>query len=51
MGNREVPRIVILGARADLCGAWAEAYLEEGGTLGKPGFHHASERMASERAA
>jgi hypothetical protein len=50
MGNREVPRLVILGRRVDLGGAWAEANSEEeGGTRGKPGFPRATEPKARER--
>jgi hypothetical protein len=49
MGNREVPRLVLLGPRADLRGAWAEACLgEEGGARGKPGFPRATEPKAEE---
>jgi len=49
MGNREVPRIAILSARADLRGARAVAYLEEeGGSRGKHGFPRATEPKAEE---
>jgi hypothetical protein len=52
MGNREVPRIVILSARADLRGARAEAFIgEEGGSRGKHGFPRATEPEAEEAAA
>jgi hypothetical protein len=51
MGNREVPRIGILRARADLRGARAEACPgEEGGTWGKHGFPRATEPEAEEAA-
>ncbi len=51
MGNREVPRICFLRARADLRGAWAEASSEEeGGTRGKAGFPRATEPQAREAA-
>ena len=44
MGNREIPRIAILSARA-------EAYLgEEGGSTGKHGFPRATEPEAEEAA-
>jgi hypothetical protein len=49
MGNREVPRIEILRARADLRGARAEVCLEEeGGSRGKYGFPRATEPKARE---
>ena len=49
MGNREVPRIEILGLRAHLRGALAEACPEEeGGSWGKHGFPHATEPKAEE---
>ena len=52
MGNREVPRIEILRARADLRGARAEACPgEEGGSWGKHGFPPATEPKAKEEAA
>ncbi len=50
MGNREVPRIAILGARADLRGACSVATREEeGGPWGKHGFLHATEPEAREK--
>ena len=52
IGNREVPRIGILRARADLRGARSEARLgKEGGTWGKHGFPYATEPKATEEAA
>jgi hypothetical protein len=52
MGNREVPRISVLRARADLGGAWAEASPEEeGGSRGKPRFPRATEPEAKEAVA
>jgi hypothetical protein len=49
MGNREVPRIEIHGARADLRGARAEASPEEEeGSRGKHGFPRATEPQARE---
>ena len=50
MGNREVPRIEILGRRADY-GAHAEARPEEeeGGSRGKHGFPRATEPKAREQ--
>jgi hypothetical protein len=52
MGNREVPRIAILGLRADLNGARAVASTgEEGGSWGKHGFPHATEPKAKEHVA
>jgi hypothetical protein len=52
MGNREVPRIVLLGPRVDMRGAWAEACPgEEGGSRGKRGFLRATEPKAKEVAA
>ena len=51
MGNREVPRIGILGMRADLGGARVEASpKEEGGSRGKPGFPRATEPKTEEAA-
>jgi hypothetical protein len=51
MGNREVPRIEILNARADLLGARVEARPgKEGGSRGKPGFPRATEPEAEEAA-
>jgi hypothetical protein len=49
MGIREVPRIGILRARADLR-ALAEASPGEGGSRGKPGFPRATEPEAEEAA-
>jgi len=43
-GNREVSPRVLLGMRGDLSGAQVEAYGKEGGSWGKHGFHHESER-------
>jgi hypothetical protein len=52
MGNREVPRSVILRLRAHQRGALAEACPgEEGGSRGKHGFHRATEPKAKEAAA
>jgi hypothetical protein len=52
IGNREVPRSEILGARADRSGAWAEACSgREGDSWGKHGFPHASEPEAREAVA
>ena len=52
MGNREVPRIEILGLRAHLRGALTEACSEEeGGSRGKHGFPRATEPEAEEKAA
>jgi hypothetical protein len=52
MGNREVPRIEILGTRADPRGARAEATPgKEGGARGKHGFPLATEPEAEEAAA
>jgi hypothetical protein len=52
MGNREVPRIEILGTRADLSGAGSEGSTEkEGGSWGKHGFPRASEPKAREQSA
>jgi hypothetical protein len=49
MGNREVPRIAILGPRADLRGAGAEASPgEEGSPRGTHGFPRATEPQAKE---
>jgi hypothetical protein len=48
MGNREVPRIVILEVRGDASGARFEAIPEEGGSWGKHGFPHATEPKAKE---
>jgi hypothetical protein len=51
MGNREVPRIDILGTRADLRGARAEARPEkEGGSRGKHVFLRATDSKAEEAA-
>jgi hypothetical protein len=51
MGNREVPRIETLRARADLRGARAEACPgEEGGSWGKHSFPPATEPQAREAA-
>jgi hypothetical protein len=47
-GNREVPPLVVSGARGDLSGAGVGACLKEGGTWGKHGFPHASEPQARE---
>ncbi len=44
-GNREVSPRVLLGMRGDLSGAQVEAYGKEGGSWGKHGFHHGSERQ------
>jgi hypothetical protein len=44
-GNREVSPLVFPGLRGDLSGAQAEAYRKEGGSWGKRGFHHGSERQ------
>jgi len=50
MGNREVPRIEVLGGRADLRGASSGASLEEeGGSRGKHGFPRATELRAKEQ--
>jgi hypothetical protein len=52
MGNREVPRIELLRARADLGDAWSEARPEkEGGSRGKHGFLRATEPKAKENIA
>jgi hypothetical protein len=52
MGNREVPRIEILGPGADLRGARAETNPgKEGGSRGKDGFPRATEAKAKEEAA
>jgi hypothetical protein len=52
MGNREVPRIAILGPRADLGGARAEAGPErKGGPRGKHGFPRSTEPKAKEHVA
>jgi hypothetical protein len=52
MGNREVPRIVILPVRADMRGArWEASSEEEWGPWGKHGFPHATEPKAKEVAA
>jgi hypothetical protein len=52
MGNREVPRIVILGVRADLRGARGVASRgEEGGSRGKHVFPRATEPKAEEATA
>jgi hypothetical protein len=52
MGNREVPRIELLRARADLGGAWSEARPgREGGSRGKHGFLGATEPKAKENIA
>ena len=52
MENRKVPRIVLLGPRADMRGAWAEACPgDEGGSRGKHGFLRATEPKAKEVAA
>jgi hypothetical protein len=52
MGNREVPRIEILGTRGDPGGACGEARLkEERGSWGKPGFPYATEPKAKENVA
>jgi hypothetical protein len=49
MGIREVPRIEILGLRAHLRGALAEATTEEeGGSWGKHGFPRATEPQAKD---
>jgi hypothetical protein len=49
MGNREVPRIEILGLRAHQRGALPEATTEEeGGSWRKHGFPHATEPQAKE---
>jgi hypothetical protein len=50
MGNREVPRIAILRARADLRGAQAEASAGEGASRGQHGFPRATEPQAKEAA-
>jgi hypothetical protein len=44
-GNRAVPPRVLLGMRGDLSGARAEAIPKEGGSWGKHGFPHRSERQ------
>jgi hypothetical protein len=44
-GNREVSPVFLLGARSDLSGAGAEAIFKEGGSWGKHGFLHGSERQ------
>jgi hypothetical protein len=49
-GTGRFPRREILGARADLGGAWAEACLQEGGPRGKHGFPRATEPQAREAA-
>jgi hypothetical protein len=51
MGNREVPRIEILGPGADLRGARAETNPEKEGAWGKHGFPRATEAKAKEEAA
>ena len=52
MGNREVPRIGILGPRVAMGGAWSEASSgEEVGPWGKHGFPHATKPKAREAAA
>lgn len=52
MGNREVPRIGLLRARADMGGAGSEASTEEeGGSWGKHGFLRATEPQAKENIA
>ena len=52
MGNREVPRIGLLRARADVGGAGSEASTEkEGGSRGKHGFPRATEPQAKENIA
>ncbi len=43
--NRAVPPRVLLGTRGDLSGARAEAYRKEGGSWGKHGSPHGSERQ------
>ena len=47
-GNREVSPLSLLGARGDLSGASAEAYLKEGGSWGKHGFPHGREPKATD---
>jgi acetyl-CoA/propionyl-CoA carboxylase biotin carboxyl carrier protein len=47
-GNREVSPLFLLERRADLSGAWLEAFYKEGGSWGKNGFPHGSERKASD---
>jgi hypothetical protein len=52
MGNREVPRIEVLGTCVDSGDAWAEANTEEeAGSWGKHGFRHATKPKAREAAA
>ena len=50
MGNREVPRIGILRARADLRARAEASPGEEGGTQGKHGSPRATEPEAEEAA-
>jgi hypothetical protein len=50
MGNREVPRIGILRARADLRARAEASPGEEGGSRGKHGFPRATEPEAEEAA-
>jgi hypothetical protein len=45
-GNREVSPLFLLGPRDDLSGAWVEAIPKEGGSWGKHGFPHGTERPA-----
>ena len=44
-GNREVSPVSLLSARGDLSGAGVEAIPKEGGSWGKHGFPHGSERQ------
>jgi acetyl-CoA/propionyl-CoA carboxylase biotin carboxyl carrier protein len=47
-GNREVSPLFLLERRGDLSGAGLEAFYKEGGSWGKHGFPHGSERKASD---
>ena len=44
-GNREVSPLSLFSPRGDLSGAGAEAIPKEGGSWGKHGFPHGSERQ------
>ena len=49
-GNREVSPIFLLDPRGDRSGARVEAILKEGGSWGKHGFPHGTERPAKPEA-